>query len=216
MGPLDDVIILSGAVKHIRDGQGVIFQNNLVRIADIVAQHISPGYRAVAIKVDEVVGTGGFLQPGDHVDVIFTTQANKETYEKSLSRRILRNVRLLAFGTDVQHEAVVVADENGKSKSTSTDKESGKASRSAVLEIALEDTNKLILADKRGDLRLVAVGESDLLAEGDGEATQAAADDALADDPTYIRAVTGQKPPRAPQSVFVYSGDSVETVRVPK
>ncbi len=31
-----------------------------------LTQLIEPGHRALAVKVDEVVGTGGFLQPGDH------------------------------------------------------------------------------------------------------------------------------------------------------
>lgn len=176
-----------------------------------LADLIRPGYRAVAIKVDEVISAGGFLKPGDHVDVIFSMRANKESYDKSLTRRVLRNTKLLALGDSVEKERLEPESENSK-KSSKT----GKNSRSAVLEVPEDNINMLILAEERGDLRLVAVGEKDLaLAQKNSELDAGMYLD-VDDKATFIRAVTGLKPPAPPKSVYVYNGDSVETIRVPK
>lgn len=182
-----------------------------------LTQLIAPGHRALAVKVDEVVGAGGFLKPGDHVDVIFSARASKETYDKSLSRRILRNVKILAFGEEVESKRPDVTTEEEK-KAARSGREDGKKSRSAVLQVTEKDVNTLILAEERGELRLVAVGEADIatLDSGD-ELTLGSAEDAIAeDDATFIKAVTGLTPPPRPKSVYVYNGDSVETVRVSK
>lgn len=181
-----------------------------------LTQLIEPGHRALAVKVDEVVGTGGFLKPGDHVDVIFSARASKETYDKSLSRRILRNVKVLAFGEEVESERPEVTTPEEK-KNQRSGREDGKKSRSAVLQVSEKDVNKLILAEERGELRLVAVGEADLAQLENDQGSELASDDAnIEDDATFIKAVTGLTPPPRPKSVYVYNGDKVETVRVPK
>lgn len=179
-----------------------------------LAGEIREGYRAIAVDVNEVIGAGGFLVPGDHVDVIFTTRASKETYNKSLSRRVLRNIRLLAFGSDIGEELPAPVTD-GKRASTQDDKSSGKRSRSAVLEVPVDAVTTLTLAAGSGNLHLVAVGDADLVA-GEGETDAPVIGEGSDDDATFIRSVTGLKPPAPPKSVYVYSGDQVETIRVPK
>jgi len=203
---------------------GAVIRQSHFDKQSMLSPHINPGYRALAIKVNETSSAGGFLQPGDRVDVIFTARASKDTYNKSMSRRLLQNIRLLAFGTDLERDdkAVVVA--NGKKSSQSKeDKESGKSSRSAVLEIALDDIAVVSLAEESGELRLVAIGESDMLDENLADDSQPNTMDPSiaakkhisdADKTAFIRDVTGLKPPPAPKSVYVYSGDSVETIKV--
>ena len=197
----------------------VIRQSHFEKLSKL-APHINPGYRALAVKVNETSSAGGFLQPGDRVDIIFTARASKETYNKSMSRRLLQNVRLLAFGTNVERDdkAVIIVDGKKSSKSKE-EKESGKSSRSAVLEIALDDIGLLTLAEESGELRLVALGETDML---EASADVSTIDPNMtvskhisdADKTAFIRDVTGLKPPPAPKSVYVYSGDSVETIKV--
>jgi pilus assembly protein CpaB len=189
-----------------------------------LSPHINSGYRALAIKVNETSSAGGFLQPGDRVDVIFTARASKDTYNKSMSRRLLQNIRLLAFGTDLERDDKAVVVNNGKKSSQSKEEqESGKSSRSAVLEIALDDIAVLTLAEESGELRLVAIGENDMLEESLAADTEPSTMDPRiaakkhisdADKTAFIRDVTGLKPPPAPKSVYVYSGDTVETIKV--
>ena len=199
---------------------GAILRESDFEKQSTLAPHITPGYRALAIKVNETSSAGGFLQAGDRVDVIFSTRASKATYNKSMSRRLLKNVRLIAFGTDVESpdKNIIVTDKKGK-PSSKNEKSSGKSSRSAVLEIALEDIPLLSLAEESGELRLVALGEADIesylaatTTNNSGTAKNKHINDA--DRTAFIRDVTGLKPPPAPKSVYVYSGDSVETITV--
>jgi pilus assembly protein CpaB len=195
----------------------VLRQSDFEELSPLTSQ-IPVGFRAVAVKVDEVVGTGGFLTPGDYVDVIFSSRAGKETQNKSLARRVLRNVQLLAFGSDLkgEQEELITTDEKGKPRASTKDKDTGKRSKSAVLSVSLEEVNKLILAEEAGDLRLVAVGEMEL-SQADGDANIDESEELTEEDlATFMRAVTGFKPAPPPKSVYVYSGDKVETIRVPK
>lgn len=190
-----------------------IFKGAVIRTSDFeddskLAAQIRPGYRAIAVKVDEVIGTGGFLAPGDYVDVIFNSRATSDTNNKTMARRVLRNIRLIAYGADIEKESQLPSEDGAK---TST-KDSGKRSRSAVLEVAIDDINLLVLAESNGDLRLSAIGEADVLALEEGEQLAEEQEDKA----TLMRAVTGFKPAPPPKSVYVYNGDNVETIRVSK
>ncbi|WP_374962030.1 Flp pilus assembly protein CpaB [Spongiibacter tropicus] len=189
-----------------------IFKGAVIRTTDFeddseLATQIRPGHRAIAVKVDEVIGTGGFLKPGDYVDVIFNSRASKETNDKSMARRVLRNIRLIAYGAEIEGESQMSTEGDNKA----ANKDTGKRSRSAVLEVAIDDINILVLAEHNGDLRLSAIGEADVLALEEGEQLPG---DAAEDKATLMRAVTGFKPAPPPKSVYVYNGDKVETIRV--
>jgi len=57
---------------------------------------IPPGMRAMAVKVNDVIGVAGFTVPGTHVDVVATVRSEKE----NVSRVVLSNVQVLAAGTN--------------------------------------------------------------------------------------------------------------------
>lgn len=57
-----------------------------------IAQSLSPNARAMAIKVDAVTAVGGFITPGDYVDVLLT-RGNDATL---MTDTILRNIRVVA------------------------------------------------------------------------------------------------------------------------
>lgn len=69
-----------------------------------LAALLPPGMRAVAVRVDDVVGVAGFLHPGDSVDVIATLRADGGTGVTS-SRVILQNIRVLAVGKELDVRA---------------------------------------------------------------------------------------------------------------
>jgi len=54
---------------------------------------VRPGMKAVAIRVNDVDGVGGFVLPGDRVDVVLTRQLEKNDATNEL---ILQNARVLA------------------------------------------------------------------------------------------------------------------------
>ena len=80
-----------------------------------LAAVLSPGMRAVSVKVNAASGISGLVFPGDRVDVILShkikTQGTKNRTVRSASETVLTNVRVLAIGqtTDDQKSEPIVA-----------------------------------------------------------------------------------------------------------
>jgi len=63
-----------------------------------LAALIPRSMRAVAVRVDEVVGVAGFIHSEDRVDVVVTMRPPKPADAESTSKVILQNVKVLAVG----------------------------------------------------------------------------------------------------------------------
>lgn len=133
----------------------------------LVAQSLKPGERGVAIKVTEVIGVGGFVTPGDHVDVLLYVRGNKETGDISSSQVVLRDVRVLAYGEDTGEAngqpstlQKMAGDTSATANTEKSKKENakGKSSSSAVLAVPEKEASRLMLADRSGELRLALRG----------------------------------------------------------
>jgi pilus assembly protein CpaB len=61
---------------------------------------ITPGMRAISVKVDDVVGVAGFVVPGTKVDVVVTLSGQQQ----GVSRVVVDNIQVLAAGTKVDQE----------------------------------------------------------------------------------------------------------------
>lgn len=61
----------------------------------LVAQ-IRPGYRAMSIRVDEVIGVGGFILPSTYVDVI----AVEKQGQRMVGKTILERIQVLAVAQE--------------------------------------------------------------------------------------------------------------------
>ena len=68
-----------------------------------LAAIIPPGMRAVAVKVDEVVGVSGFVLPGMRVDVL--TSGSLPGQASTVTRTILQNVEVLSAGQNLERDA---------------------------------------------------------------------------------------------------------------
>jgi len=73
-----------------------------------LAATIKDGMRAIAVRVDQVVGVAGFVLPGMRVDVLISgvpptnqTGAGNNTQV----RTVLQNIEVLSAGTDIQKDA---------------------------------------------------------------------------------------------------------------
>ncbi len=119
---------------------------------------ITPGKRAMTIEADARSSLGGFLQPGNYVDVIVTIRPDDSSIQsKWLTETILQAVRVLAVGDTT----VPGGEEKKKSRSSR-----GKSSRRRIpvtLELTLEEAEKLALASSRGDLHLVLRSDIDII-----------------------------------------------------
>ncbi len=63
---------------------------------------IDKEYRAIAIRVDDVVGVAGFILPGNNVDIL-ATRMDKDL-NQSVTQTKLQNIRVLAVDQDDSHE----------------------------------------------------------------------------------------------------------------
>lgn len=58
--------------------------------------------RAMAVRVDDVVGVAGFIHPDDRVDVIVILRPPKPADAEPTSKVILQNVKVLAVGKEIE------------------------------------------------------------------------------------------------------------------
>ena len=71
-------------------------------IGSTLSTLIDKEYRAIAVRVDDVVGVAGFVLPGNNVDVL-ATKVDKVT-NQSITQTKLQNIRVLAVDQDDSHE----------------------------------------------------------------------------------------------------------------
>jgi pilus assembly protein CpaB len=102
-----------------------------------VAALMNPQHRAMAVKVDEVVGVAGFVKPGDRVDVLVTISPTEKATE-TVTKVVLENAMVLASGTELERKG---------------DKEPAPV-KVITLEVTPEESEKLALAANEGKLRL--------------------------------------------------------------
>ncbi len=103
---------------------------------------IPSGTRAITVRVDEVIGVAGFIAPGTFVDVIATSVNLGGEQEKSNSKIILQNVKVLASGqkTEIQQEG-----KEGKPVEVKT----------VTLQVTPDQAESVALAATAGKLQLV-------------------------------------------------------------
>jgi pilus assembly protein CpaB len=100
-------VIGRGVISNLYEGEAVL-ANRLAAAGSGggLAATISPGMRACAVKVDDVVGVAGFVTAGMRVDVLISgnppgpTNANEGPKVKTL----LQNIEVLSAGTDIQKD----------------------------------------------------------------------------------------------------------------
>lgn len=125
----------------------------------LLSRSVRSGERAIAVKVDEVIGSGGLVQPGDYVDVLLYLRASGKELPKTSAQVVLRHVRVLAYGDAVIGAAgAPTGDEDARAPKE----------RSAVLAVPLEAAPALMLAASAGSLRLAVYGAEEGLAVAAG------------------------------------------------
>lgn len=107
-----------------------------------MAAVLTPGFRAVAIEINNDTAVGGFIQPNDHVDVIVTQMVSGAGgREEARSSIVLEDVRVLALNDVVQPQ-------------TAGDAPTRTEAQVAVLELGPDEARTLAQADGAGDISL--------------------------------------------------------------
>jgi pilus assembly protein CpaB len=96
--------------------------------------------RAMAVRVDDVVGVAGFIHPDDRVDVIVILRPPRPADAEPTSKAILQNVKVLAVGKEIE-----IADQARRQASPAT---------VATLLVNPQQAEKLALAANEGRLIL--------------------------------------------------------------
>lgn len=167
--------------KLVKGGQG-----------GFMAVKLPAGMRAMATQVTVETGVGGFILPGDHVDVIENVKMNAGDArggpsQPVQSRVILRNLTVLAIDQAAEPKS-------GAASLVGT---------SATLEVPAADIDVLARAREEGSLQLALRSYADM------DGPQGAAQDEPARRAVRVAAV------REEPAVRVYRGAKVTEVRVP-
>jgi pilus assembly protein CpaB len=109
---------------------------------------IPAGYRAMTVKVDDVVGVSGFIMPGSFVDIvaIVTPISQSGAVNGPISKIVLQNIKVLASGAKID------SPENQRTPSAVT---------AVTVQVTPEQAEKLVLAANQGRLQLVMRNYSD-------------------------------------------------------
>lgn len=145
-GWFDDMSRVSGriAVSPFRRNEPLL--ETKLAPADVtrggIATLTSQGKRAIAVHVDEVVAVAGFIQSGDHVDVLATLHTDDDK-SRPVTKIILDNVLVLATGENVRDASknALVGNADGPHVMT--------------LEVSPREAEKLTLAASEGRIHLV-------------------------------------------------------------
>jgi len=99
---------------------------------------LDPGKRAVTVRVDDVRGVAGFIQPGDRVDVVLIRTEAESRSNEGFSDVILQSVKVLAIDqiTGERTEQPTIA-------------------KAVTLEVSPEEAQKILLATNIGRLSLI-------------------------------------------------------------
>ena len=125
-----------------------IVMRKIVRAGDsgYMAAYLEPGMRAMAIRVTVETAAGGFILPGDRVDVVLTREttlgnlgATEGDRSKFTSSTVMQNIKVLAIdqSTHAGDDAQTVI------------------GATATLEVGPRDAEALALAKSEGELSLI-------------------------------------------------------------
>jgi pilus assembly protein CpaB len=106
---------------------------------------ITPGKRAMALKINDVAGISGLIQPNSRVDVLVTIRDAITKSDQQVAKLFMENMRVLSVGTQVQRG------EDGRPISATT----------ATLEVTPEEAEQLAIAANQGSIQLVLRGYGD-------------------------------------------------------
>ncbi|MEG1451220.1 Flp pilus assembly protein CpaB [Brevundimonas sp.] len=108
-----------------------------------MAAFLDPGMRAMSIPVSADTAAGGFILPGDRVDVLLTREVDvpsgEDTVKRTVTATVLQNLKVLAVDQATQAPT----------------EEKSVIGATATLEVNIRDAETLALARAQGDLTIV-------------------------------------------------------------
>jgi len=148
---------------------------------------IPEGYRAMTVKVDDVVGISGFIMPGTLVDVVVVITPNDTSNQDPISKIVLQSIKVLA---------------NGQNIDKPESERQANSVKAVTLLVTPEEAEKLALASSEGKLQLVmrnSIDEGDEQTSGVNKRGLLSGDHAAPQpDPGSLKSEQPAKPQPAP------------------
>lgn len=107
---------------------------------------ISPGMRAMSVRINDVAGLSGLVQPNSRVDVLVTLREAGSYAAEEVSKLFLENMRVLSMG----------------SRTTRDDSGDPSPATTATLEVTPSQAERLAVAMRQGTIQLVLRGFDDV------------------------------------------------------
>lgn len=173
---------------------------------------MTPGMRAVTIRTDEIAGVGGFVMPGDRVDVVLTRDAGE-------IQEVAKNAQGAA-GSTVTSE-IVVSDARVLTVGQGADERqtTPQIANSVTIEVTTDGAQKVALARTVGTLSLSLRSSADGGAAKDGVTTISSFGGSVASGVQAAGALftAATKVPEKPKfkTIIVTRGTQVEEYQVP-
>lgn len=158
------------------------------RVESGLAFVVPPGKRAVAVAVNEIVGSGGLIVPGDNVDVVVvfdlkappqgqqqpapsastSTTAKPSQQPEAVAQYILQNVEVMAVAQKVEGDTPVQSGGAGNllpGKTPASPQPQQAATQpdahTVTLAVSPDEATRLVLAEDKGRIRLVLRAHGD-------------------------------------------------------
>jgi len=150
--------------RDIAKGEPVMRSAMLGQVkGNLVAATLEPGQRAIAIEVSASTMVGGFIGPGDFVDVILTYKESIRTEDDNpqIAQMIELNLDKMATETILQNVKVLAVDQLAERP----EDDKIKVGKTVTLAVGAQDAERLSLASQLGELTMVlrAVGDDVLI-----------------------------------------------------
>ena len=136
-GTFDDVAKVEGKIANqmITKGELVLEKRVVEEVnGSTLSAILTPGKRAVTVRVNDVIGVGGFLLPGNRVDVL---ASRKDRDRRAHTKTLLEDLKVLAVD-----------------QTASTDQDKPVVVRAVTLEMEPKHAEKLIQATEEGSVQL--------------------------------------------------------------
>lgn len=178
LAPVDAAGVLEGAVTVADVAVGQVARIPIYEGEQLIAAKLSqeaartglafivpPGMRAMAVRVDKVVGAGGNIRPGDRVDVLAVVEGSKvdpaSGAESTVPHSVLvaENVEVLAVEQRLENRPPgATANEGTLADQPEADPEATVVTLALAPDVAL----RVLLAEQEGTIRLAVrpVGEA--------------------------------------------------------
>jgi pilus assembly protein CpaB len=171
---------------------------------NILSAALTPGMRAVAIKVKAESMVGGFISPGDRVDVIMTYEVKTDKDNPEVQRKIQK----YASETILENVKILAIDQQARK-----DDDKAKVGRTVTLEVDAGGAEKLNLASTMAEegltLSLRGIGDESI-----SDRKQVTTDTEISTVLQELNRPISAAPVNAPLMLRVYNGEKVQTVPI--